>query len=198
MFDQSILNVFKTVGAFVLYRDMLALMIGPDQTGERLGIMRFGGHIEKGESLFEALEREIKEEASINTALVNSPRTFYKPQWDSGYVEIKEEVSLKTKPLIIKGDTERATAVFLSYAEDEPKPSSEAHGVIFLDEKGIREVCTSRMHLRDFLSAGGKLIQQKEMDYNMEMYAGVHLRFFFDLLENGDDTAAKYLHGKLR
>lgn len=58
-------NGFKTVGSFILYKDTLAFMIGPDNTGEKLGVMRLGGHIEENESYLQTLEREIKEEGSM-------------------------------------------------------------------------------------------------------------------------------------
>jgi hypothetical protein len=53
-------------------------MVGPDKSGEKLGIMRLGGHIEPNESLLEFLKRDILEEGSIEAMLLNSPRTFYK------------------------------------------------------------------------------------------------------------------------
>lgn len=45
-----------------------------------------------------------------------------------------------------------------------------------------------KLLLKDFLSAGGKLIQKKEFDLDMEIYAGPHLRFLYELLESGDDV----------
>ena len=78
MFELSVLNAFETVGSFIVYQGTLAFMIGPDNSGERLGIMRLGGHIEAGENLLQSLEREIKEEGSIEVKLYNSPCTFYK------------------------------------------------------------------------------------------------------------------------
>lgn len=90
MFELSVLNGLKTVGSFILYKDTLVFMIGPDNTGEKLGIMRLGGHIEENE---------------------------------------------------------------------------------------IKRICSQKLRLRDFLENCGKLIQQKEIDYDMEMYAGVHLKF---------------------
>lgn len=55
MFELSVLNGFKTVGAFILYQDTLAFMIGPDNSGEKLGITRLGGHIEENENLLQSL-----------------------------------------------------------------------------------------------------------------------------------------------
>lgn len=76
MFEKGILEGFKTVGSFILYKDALAFIIGPDNSGEKLGVMRLGGHIEDGESLLQALKREIMEEGSIEVKMLNSPCTF--------------------------------------------------------------------------------------------------------------------------
>ena len=198
MFELSVLNVFKTVGSFILYQDTLAFMIGPDNSGEKLGVMRIGGHIEANEKLLQALEREIKEEASVEVKLLNSPCTFYKTNWDdANYYEITNDIVWDTKPLIIVGDKSRSTAVFLSYTEEEPKPSSEACGIIFLKETDIKAICLKKLCLKDFIDNGGKFIQQKEIDYNMEMYAGVHLTFLNRLIEDKNELVHRYISGNL-
>jgi hypothetical protein len=198
MFELSVLKGFKTVGSFILYQDTFAFMIGPDNSGERLGIMRLGGHIEKNESLLQSLEREIKEEGSIEVKLFDSPCTFYKRNWDdNNYSEITNNIEWDIKPLIITGDKTRSTAVFLSYTDKEPKPSSEAYGIIFLNENDIRDICSKKLKLMDFLNKGGKLIQQKEINYDKEMYAGVHLTFLNRLIEDNNDVVHRYITGNL-
>ena len=194
MFELSVLNAFETVGSFIVYQDTLAFMIGPDNSGERLGIMRLGGHIEAGENLLQSLEREINEEGSIEVRLFDSPCTFYKRNWnDSNYHEVTNNIELDIKPLIITGDKTRSTAVFLSYTDEEPTPSSEACGIIFLKENDISDICLKKLKLKDFLNNGGKLIQQKEIDYDMEMYAGVHLTFLNRLIDDNNDLIHKYI-----
>lgn len=198
MFELSVLNAFKTVGSFILYQDTLTFMIGPDNTGRKLGIMRLGGHIEENENLLQALEREIKEEGSVKVKLFDSPSAFYKRNWeDIDYCEITNKLKWDIRPLIITGDKSRSTAVFLSYTEEEPKPSSEAYGLIFLKENDIRDICTKKLHLIDFLKNGGKLIQHKEIDYDMEMYAGVHLSFLNRLMEDDNNLVHRYFTGNL-
>lgn len=198
MFELSVLNGFKTVGSFILYEDTIAFMIGPDNTGEKLGVMRLGGHIEENESYLQTLQREIKEEGSIEVKLLNAPNTFYKRNWDdNNYNEITDDIALDIKPLIIVGDKMRSTAIFLSYTEEEPKPSSEACGIIFLKENEIKRICSEKLRLRDFLESGGKLIQQKEIDYDMEMYAGVHLTFLNRLIEDKNNLVNRFINGNL-
>jgi len=188
MFELSVLNGFKTVGSFILYKDTLAFMVGPDNSGKKLGITRIGGHIEENENLLQSLEREIKEEASIEVNLFNSTSTFYKRSWDdNNYSEISNDVVWDIKPLIIVGDEHRLTAVFLSYAEEEPKPSSEACGIIFLKKTDIKDICSRKLSLKNFIDNGGKFVKQKEIDFDMEMYAGVHLTFLNRLIEDKND-----------
>lgn len=198
MFNSNILNNLKTVGAYILYENTFAFVIGPDKSGEKLGIMRLGGHIEANESPLQALEREILEEGSIKVNLINSPSTYYKTNWsDNYYYEINNNLNWDIKPLVIRGDHSSSTAVFLSYAKEEPKPSSEVYGIIFLKENDIKEICSRKLHLRDFIASGGKLIQQKEINYDMEMYAGVHLEFLYRLIEDGNEVVSKYMKGEL-
>lgn len=197
MFELSILNALRTVGSFILYKDMFAFAIGPDNTGEKLGIIRIGGHVEENETYLQTLEREIKEEASIEVKLLSSPNTFYKRNWnDNNYIEISDDIDLDIKPLIITGTKMNSTAVFLSCAKEEPKPSSEAYGIIFLKKDDIKRICTGKLCLNDFLDSGGKLIQQKEIDYDMEMYAGVHLQFLNRLIEDKNDLVNKFINIK--
>lgn len=196
MFDINLLNTLKTVGAFIRYEDTLVFMIGPDSSGEKLGIVRLGGHVEQGESLLQALEREIKEEGSIKVKLLDSPCTLYKNIWeDSDYFDITDLINWNVKPLVIKKDKLSSTAVFLSYTEEEPKPSSEAYGLVFLKDKDIINICSNRLTLRDFIDGGGKFIRQKEINYDMEIYAGVHLSFLYNLLEDKNEVAVKYIKG---
>lgn len=194
MVKVNVLGDFETVGSFIIYKDTLAFMIGPNHLGEKLRIVRIGGHIEKNERLIEALEREIKEEAKIKVKLIDSSTTFYKRTWEEQeYSEITNNMAWDIKPLIIIGDSSRSTALFLSYAEKEPKPSSEAAGIIFLKETDIKDICSNRTTLREFVNNGGRLIQQKELDYDMEMCAGVHLEFLNRLIEDKPDLIERYI-----
>lgn len=196
MFELNVLEGFKTVGSFILYQDTLVFMIGPDNSGKKLGIVRLGGHIEANESLLQSLRREIMEEGSVEIKLVSSPYSFYKRNWgDINNYEITNNLEMDIKPLIIVGDKARSTIVFLSYTLEEPEPSSEACGIVFLRENDIQDICTKKLRLRDFLDNGGKLVQQKRIDYDMEMYAGVHLAFLNRLIEDKNDLVHRYITG---
>lgn len=200
LFGTNIITGLKTVGAFVRFQNVLAFAIGPDKSGERLGIVRLGGHIEENESYTQALFREVKEEGSVNIELLDSPKTLYKRNWnDDDYCDITPDLIIDKKPLVIVGNSDNSTsstAVFLSYCEEEPRPSSETCGIIFLKESQIREVCSRKMCLKDFISNGGKLNQQKAINYDLEMYPGVHLSFLYRLLNDQYDLVPNFIYGK--
>ncbi|MDF2700082.1 MAG: mismatch repair protein MutT [Haloplasmataceae bacterium] len=199
LFDKGMLNSFKTVGTLILYHDTLAFMIGPDKTGEKLGIVRFGGHIEDGESLLQALNREIYEDCSISVNLINSPLSFYKKDWnDNELINVTKEINFEMQPFLLKGDNNRLSALFLSKTDIEPIPSSETNGIIFLTKQNIIDICNKKITcLSEFIKMGGKLVQQNKIDINKEIYAGVHLNLVFDLLLAQNQLIIDYFDGKM-
>lgn len=90
-----------------------------------------------------------------------------------------------------------ADEVFFAESFKGTKPSSEACGIIFLKENEIKRICSEKLRLMDFLDSGGKLIQQKEFDYDMEMYAGVHLTFLNRLMEDKNNLVNRFINGNL-
>jgi len=56
----------KTSSAWVLVSGSFPFMVGPDQTGKLLGVVRLGGHIEQGETPWQCAVREVKEEADLD------------------------------------------------------------------------------------------------------------------------------------
>lgn len=178
MFDPSILNNIRTAGVFILHENSFAFMIGPNKTRDKLGIVRFGGHVENNENIFECISREVQEEASTEVEIIDSPVTYYKRKWDSEEcIELDDSLPFTRNPIIVVGDEEHSTVVFLSYAKGKLQPSCETHGIIYLNRADITKICNTKILLDDFIQAGGRIVEQKELDLNMEMVAGPHLKF---------------------
>jgi hypothetical protein len=73
----------KTAGVYLLHNNRFAFMVGPDKSGESLGIVRLGGHVEDKEDILSCVRREVREEASANIIMEPSPITYYKTSWDT-------------------------------------------------------------------------------------------------------------------
>ncbi len=195
MLDFENLQNVKTVGAFIVNDSKFAFMIGPNASKDKLGIVRFGGHVEKNEHIYECLLREINEETSSTATIVSSPITYYKGKWEEDdYIELEKDLPLDIKPIIIVGDSNYLTMLFLAYVNEELKPSNETHGIIYLSISDIQNICNNRLTLNRFIKKGGKIVQQKKIDYEMELYPGPHLKFLNYLLKNNYNVVDSYLN----
>ncbi|MCK8060352.1 MULTISPECIES: NUDIX hydrolase [unclassified Fusibacter] len=181
MLKETHLN-FTTVGVYLKYEDSLAFMIGPDQNGTKLKVIRLGGHIEKGESIQDALERELMEEACVTVDLKDVDYTFYKVKWHKKRIMYEKFDRFDLKPLIVVGNQHRATALFIAETLKKPVPAMESHGIIFLNRDQVRSICTKRITLADFIASGGEVIFQKPLNHEMQITAGVHLKFIYELI----------------
>jgi ADP-ribose pyrophosphatase YjhB (NUDIX family) len=184
----------QTVGAFVIYKDKFAFMIGPNKERNKLGIVRFGGHVEIGESINECLHREILEEISTNVKIISSPVTYYKESWeDTSITKLNYSLPSEYQPIVVVGDSIKSTALFLAYADTELKPSSETHGIIFLNRDEVKKVCSNKFTLKEFLKSNGELVERKKIDYDMELLAGPQLKFLHFLTEDNESLIYKYI-----
>jgi len=66
----------RTAGAYVFYDGYFVFMFGfgSNHPDSELGVVRFGGHREKDETVIECVTREVKEESSLDISQRTSRR----------------------------------------------------------------------------------------------------------------------------
>lgn len=181
---KEMITTMKTVGAIAIYDGRLAFMVGPNKAGNELGIVRFGGHIEEGEYYLDALQRELMEEISISGNIIDSVKTYHIRNWDDK-VDIEIEFDGGSpRPFFVKGDEIITTAVFIVELREKPIPSSETHGIIYLNKEQIVDICNNKMTLNDFIKGSGIVDMQKKVNYNLQLKAGIHLQLIYDMLKD--------------
>lgn len=183
MFDKRILNSIKTAGVLLLYKDRFAFMVGPNQSCRKLGVVRLGGHKERNEGIISCIKREVMEEASVNITIVSAPTTYYKAYWDEKGCQKVEHLPLEIKPIIVVGNRGRSTALYLARTEQCPIPAAEAHGILLLSKQDIRRLCSEPITLAQFVEQGGTLLQREDLDFELELEAGPHLKFLRALMD---------------
>lgn len=144
----------RTSGAYVLYNGFFVFQVGPTKNGDKLGVVRLGGHRENKESPLETAIREVLEESAIKINPINSPVTYYLYDWNekANKIELNEEVN----PILIKGSkVESFTVMYMATADNEPKPSSESKGLLFLPPKDVELICSRQLTLNEFLGQNG-------------------------------------------
>ncbi|PGS93792.1 NUDIX hydrolase [Bacillus cereus] len=183
----------RTSGAYVLYKNLFVFQVGPTSKGDPLGVVRLGGHKEDNETAVETAKREVKEEAAIDITILNSPRTYYKENWNalSKKVIVEDEVE---PILIINGPDGNLSIMYVAYSEIQPKPSSETNGLLLLSLKDIELICTGKITLNDFINQGGVTILKEKMNKELVLQPFPQLIFLAELLKEDPTLLYHFLN----
>lgn len=141
----------RTVGVYLYIQGLFAFAFGPNRNPGKLGIARFGGHLEEGETLHECALREVKEETSLEAALVPSPVTYQGESWDAPLQAIREE-SEAVKPFLRIGQN----VMFFARSDREPVIASETQGIIRVTEAEMIRLCSDDVTYGEFRGWGGR------------------------------------------
>lgn len=172
----------RTSGAYVMYKGLFPFQVGPTRKGDKLGVVRLGGHREEGETALETAIREVFEESSMIIKLINSPITFLKKDWKESAVKIQSSEDIA--PILIKGtDPTASTAMYLAYSKTAPVPSSESCGLLLLSSKDISLICKHKITLEKFIEQGGKALISQEINLGLPLEPFPQLLFLAELLE---------------
>ncbi|QWI16841.1 NUDIX hydrolase [Bacillus wiedmannii] len=172
----------RTSGAYVLYMNLFVFQVGPTSKGDTLGVVRLGGHKEADETAVETAKREVKEEASIDITILNSPTTFYKENWNAQSKKIKLENEIN--PILIIDSPDKSLSImYMAHAENEPNPSSETKGLLLLSVSDIRIICSKEITLNDYSKQGGIAIFREKIDKELILQPFPQLLFLAELLK---------------
>lgn len=80
-------NNIRTSGAYVLFKGLFVFQVGPTKGGDKLGVVRLGGHREGKETALDTAKREVFEEAQIKITAFNPDKTFYISEWNEELME---------------------------------------------------------------------------------------------------------------
>ncbi|MBU5349147.1 NUDIX domain-containing protein [Paenibacillus lautus] len=172
----------KTVGVYLFINGLFAFAFGPNRHEGKLGIARFGGHIEANESIVECALREVKEETTLDVLLVSSPITYQIDSWDSRLMEVEDE-GKEVKPILRFGQN----VMFFARSNLEPKPWSETKGIILLSETELLRICNSEVTYGDFIAWGGSRIVRNEYSKDYILQPLGQMRFLARLMQERPD-----------
>lgn len=178
----------------MLYKGLFIFQVGPTRKGDKLGVVRLGGHREGRETAVQTAIREVHEESSMNIDLISAPVTYYKNGWNepSSKIHIEEKIA----PILIKGsDSYTSNAMYLAYSETEPVPSSETKGLLLLTPEDIFKICDVQLTLKDYLDQNGKAQLSEDMDAGLYIEPFPQLMFLRELFISEPEMMRDFLDG---
>ncbi|HWI60463.1 MAG TPA: NUDIX domain-containing protein [Symbiobacteriaceae bacterium] len=132
-----------TAGVYLTIGERFLFVFGPNPAGDRLAIVRVGGHREPGETAWECAAREALEETGLT---IEALPVSTGPDWHEP----------GPRPLLVLPRDTGVTVMFLARAEGAPQPCSEVQGLLLLSREEILALCAQPTTLQAFLDAGGQ------------------------------------------
>jgi hypothetical protein len=191
----NLINI-RTSGAYVLYKGLFIFQVGPTKNGDKLGVVRLGGHSESNETALDTAKREVFEEAYINIIPINSATTFYLKDWkeNASKVTVNDIIS----PILIKGSEETSYSVmYLSYSDTKPEPSSETHGLLLLSPNDVDLICQNKLTLNDYIKLNGISILKSNLDRDLILEPFPQLLFLSKLLKEEPELMNNFVNQSL-
>jgi 8-oxo-dGTP pyrophosphatase MutT (NUDIX family) len=148
-----------------------------------LGIARFGGHIEPGETVYECAVREVKEETNLNISLTSSPIMYKMVSFEQEAIAYKMDQGPEATPILRVGHN----VMFFAKAAEEPEICSETKGIIFLTSSEIVQICQNEITYEQFTAWGGRSISRVDYPGHFVLQPLGQMQFLAKLITEGPE-----------
>ncbi|SDN56166.1 hypothetical protein SAMN05518871_10611 [Psychrobacillus sp. OK028] len=186
----------RTSGAYVLYKGLFVFQVGPTKEGDKLGVVRLGGHREGNETALDTAKREVFEEAQVEITTFNPNTTFYLSEWNEEPTKVY--INEPVVPILIKGNEESSyTIMYLSNTLTLPVPSSESKGLLLLSPENVQLICQKKISLSDYQKLDGVSILKTEIDMNLILQPFPQLLFLSRLLNEETKLMERFVNTSL-
>jgi 8-oxo-dGTP pyrophosphatase MutT (NUDIX family) len=202
--DESPLDQTATAGAYVLLDGRFPFIVGPTQDGDRLAVVRLGGHREAGESPWQCAAREVLEEAGLTIQSLDPPCTYWLapeagPPIEAGAPDRDGLVPGDWPPeppaahpplLVVRGTAtlpDRLSVMYLARAEGSPVPLNEARGLLLLSPAEVFALVSRPVTLAQHLRAGGRAVLLNDLPHDLPLYPHLQLQILAALLRRHPD-----------
>ena len=186
----------RTSGAYVLYKGLFVFQVGPAKEGDKLGVVRLGGHREGNETALDTAKREIFEEAQVEITPFNPNTTFHLNEWNEEPTKVS--INETVVPILLKGNDESSYSImYLSTTFTLPTPSSESKGLLLLSPENVRLICRKNISLSNYQKLNGVSILKKEIDTNLTLQPFPQLLFLSRLLHEETKLMERFIKTSL-
>lgn len=186
----------STAGAYVLYNGLFIFQVGPTKSGDKLGVVRLGGHREGNETALDTAKREVYEEAQVEINPFNPNTTYYLSEWNEEPTKVKVTESIA--PILIKGNEESSyTLMYLSNTLTLPTPSSESKGLLLLSPEKVQLICQKKISLSDYQKLDGISTLKSEINTNLILQPFPQILFLSRLLNEETELMESFINTSL-
>ena len=165
-------------GAYLFYNGYFLFMFGwgDNSKGNKLGVVRFGGHREKNETVVQCVTREIKEETSLDIEFYKNNCVYVEKSDVNDYDRIKG--NQENSPILLRiGSDKKYSIMYLAYGKGELKPDMETQGILLLRKEDIVNICSHDITFGEYKELGGKYILAKPLPDNGILTPNIQLDF---------------------
>jgi len=190
-------NIDKRIyaaGAYVLYDGYFVFMFGlsPKHRNNELGVVRLGGHREKGESAVECAIREVREEASLAIDLYRNPCTYAEKK--NEYVKIKGPQEIN--PVLVLKYRNKYSLMYLAHGNGVLRPAMETQGILLLRKEEIAMICPGNTTFGAYKKNGGKFILTRPLPEDATLVPHTQLRFLNTLFALESKMMADFMKAR--